>query len=89
MASIRPELVKSENRIETVALKISRVIEKPDLRVLRVETIEMPGQPAQYVFRRRINSACAGSDERRRYIRQRLAVEIMTLEEASVIIGAQ
>ena len=46
--------VQFRDRIEAVALKIGGMVEQADLRILRPEAVEMPGQPAQDVVRSRV-----------------------------------
>ena len=73
-------LIETIHRIEAIALKICSMVGDPYGRVFRGKAIEVPRQPAQDVVGSRIEAACAGSDQRRRYGGQRFTVEIMTLQ---------
>ena len=82
-------LVQAGNGIETIALKIGRMIEEPDFRAFRGEAIEVPGEPAQDVVGRPVDSTRARGDQWGFHVRERLAIEIVTLEDAGLIPGTQ
>ena len=82
-------LVDTRDGSEAVALKIRGMVEEPDFSAFRPKAIQMPRQPAQDIIGRRIEPACALNDQRRLYVTERLAIEIVALKEASLITGTQ